>query len=659
MNRLTRLVLKRPVTTLLAVLALVVFGFSSLTTLRLELMPDMEMPMKIVYTVYPGADSESVDDLVTTPIEDKIGSLSGVKSITSSSMENVSMVLLQYDYDQNVNDAYLDLRAALDQVKSDLPDDSQDPMIIEMNMDSMPSITYSVSTSDGTDALAFANQDVVPELEALSSVAQVTVSGGQEQYIKVELDRNALNQYGLNMNSIAQYIKATDFTIPLGNLEQGSQSISAISTSDNDTVQAIRNIPLYTATGSVIHLSDVADIDWSVKDADSIARFNGEDTVTISMTKNQSASTIGMVNDVKKVMKNISEQNENAVIEASYDASEMIFESLGSVGSTLALGVILSMIVLFIFFGDWKASIIVGCSMPISLLMTVIVMALMGFSLNIMTLGGLVIAIGMMVDSSSVVIESCFRARDRVPDFKEAALQGTTEVISSIVASTITTVVVYLPLCFSGGMTGQIFMQLGLTIVFSLVASLISAITLVPLFFKMYQPQQKEDLKINHLLDIIKEKYDHMERKVLHRKKTSVLVAVLLLIASFVILSFTNIVAMPTMDEGMVSVEATFRPGTRVETVSEQILPIEDMIAADENVENYTMTASSGSATISVNLKDKRKMSTQEVVDKWIEDTSDIVDMQLDITMSSSMSMGTSSSSGASITIGSVNLEDA
>ena len=301
--------------------------------------------MKIVYTVYPGADSESVDDLVTTPIEDKIGSLSGVKSITSSSMENVSMVLLQYDYDQNVNDAYLDLRAALDQVKSDLPDDSQDPMIIEMNMDSMPSITYSVSTSDGTDALAFANQDVVPELEALSSVAQVTVSGGQEQYIKVELDRNALNQYGLNMNSIAQYIKATDFTIPLGNLEQGSQSISAISTSDNDTVQAIRNIPLYTATGSVIHLSDVADIDWSVKDADSIARFNGEDTVTISMTKNQSASTIGMVNDVKKVMKNISEQNENAVVEASYDASEMIFESLGSVGSTLALGVILSMIV--------------------------------------------------------------------------------------------------------------------------------------------------------------------------------------------------------------------------------------------------------------------------------------------------------------------------
>ena len=212
-------------------------------------------------------------------------------------------------------------------------------------------------------------------------------------------------------------------------------------------------------------------------------------------------------------------------------------ESLSSVGSTLALGVILSMIVLFIFFGDWKASIIVGCSMPISLLMTVIVMSMMGFSLNIMTLGGLVIAIGMMVDSSSVVIESCFRANDRVPDFSEAALQGTTEVVASIVASTITTVVVYLPLCFSGGMTGQIFMQLGLTIVFSMVASLISAITLVPLFFKLYKPTQKKELRLNVFLDKIKEKYDHVERKLLHKKKTCLLTAVLLLVASFWILS--------------------------------------------------------------------------------------------------------------------------
>ena len=660
MNRLTRLVLKRPVSTLLAVLALFIFGFSSLMGLRLELMPDMEMPMKIVYTVYPGADSESVDDLVTSTIEDKVGSLGGVTSITSSSQENVSMVLLQYDYDQNANDAYLDLRAALDQVKSDLPDDAQDPMIMEMNMDSMPSISYSVSTTDGTDTLAMVNQDVVPELEALSQVAQVTVSGGQEQHIKVELDRDAMNQYGLDMNTIAQYMKATDFTIPLGSLDQGSQSISAISTADNDTVQAIRKIPIRTATGSLIQLSDVADVEWTDKDADSIARYNGEDTVTVSMTKNQSASTIGMVNAVKKTMNELQEQNENMVAAATYDASEMIMESLSGVGSTLALGVILSMIVLFIFFGDWKASVIVGCSMPISLLMTAIVMSAMGFSLNIMTLGGLVIAIGMMVDSSSVVIESCFRANDRVPDFAEAALQGTTEVAASIVASTITTVVVYLPLCFSGGLTGQIFMQLGLTIVFSMVASLISAITLVPLFFKLYKPKQKKELRLNVFLDKVKEKYDHVERKLLHKKKTCLLVAVLLLVVSFWILGMTNIISMPTMDEGMISVEATFRPGTRVEVVNEKIAEIEDMVAADGDVDSYTLTASSGTATISATLKDDRKKTTQQTVDQWVQDTKDVADMQLDITMSSSMSMDSSSSgSGATLTVGSTELEDA
>ena len=147
-------------------------------------------------------------------------------------------------------------------------------------MDSMPSISYSVSTTDGTDALAFVKQDVVPELEALSTVAQVTVSGGQEQHIKVELNRDEMNQYGLDMNSIAQYMKASDFTIPLGSVDQGSQSISVISTADTDTVQALRKIPLRTATGSLIQLSDVADVEWTVKDADSIARYNGEDTRT-------------------------------------------------------------------------------------------------------------------------------------------------------------------------------------------------------------------------------------------------------------------------------------------------------------------------------------------------------------------------------------------
>ena len=576
----------------------------------------------------------------------------------SYSQENVSMVMLQYDYSVDTNDAYLDLRAALDITAASLPEECQEPMVIQMDINAMPSIMYSVSTTDGSDAYSLVKDTIVPELEAISTVADVELSGGRENYIRVLLDEEALNQYGMNMSQVAQSIAATDFTIPLGSLEQGSQSISAISTANNQTVQELQRIPLFTSVGSMIQLSDIAEVGWSQKDADSISRFNGEDTITVSVTKNQTASTLGMVNDVKKVMNRMAEENSQLMMDISMDMSEQILEAVGSVASTLAMGVILSMIILFIFFGDWKASLIVGSSMPISLLVTIIVMAVAGFSLNMITLGALVIAIGMMVDSSIVVLESCFRAKDRMPDFKEAALQGARGVVGSIIASTITTVVVYLPLCLQKGLSGQIFGQLGYTIIFAMLASLISAMTLVPLFFHLFKPNEKKELKINGLLDGMKEGYDWFERKLLHKKKTCVLFSVILLVLSFVLASFMETELMPTIDEGMVSISATFRSGTKVTEVDERMQRLEDMVASHEDVENYTLTAQKGSASISVNLKDDRKLSSQEVADEWIAKTSDIVDMQLTIEVSSQTSAMMMTGAGASLTLNSTDLDD-
>ena len=655
---LTRLSLKRPVSTLLLVLALAVFGFSSLLSLRLELMPDMDMPIMMVMTIYPGADPESVEALVSGEIEGQVASLSGVDSVMSYSQENMSMVLLQYDYSVDTNDAYLDLRAALDITAASLPEECQEPMVLQMDINAMPSIMYSVSTTDGTDAFSVVNDTIVPELEAVSTVADVEVTGGREHYIRILLDEEALNQYGLSMNQIAQSIAATDFTIPLGSLEQGSQSISAISTSENQTVQELQRIPLFTSVGSMIQLSDVAQVGWSQKDPDSISRFNGEDTISVSVTKNQTAGTIGMVNDVKKVMNRMLEQNSNLMMDISMDMSEQILEAVGSVASTLLMGVILSMIILFLFFGDWKASLIVGSSMPISLLVTVIVMAVAGFSLNMITLGALVIAIGMMVDSSIVVLESCFRSKDRMPDFKEASLQGARGVVGSIIASTITTIVVYLPLCLQEGLTGQIFGQLGYTIIFAMLASLISAMTLVPLFFSLFKPKEKKELKINSVLEGMRNGYDVFERKLLKKKKTCVLLAVVLLVLSFVLAGFMDTVLMPSMDEGMVSISATFRSGTKVSEVDERMQRLEDMVTSHEDVENYTLTIQKGSASITANLKDDRKMTSQEVADQWIAETSDIVDAQLEIQVSSQMSAMMTTGAAASITLESTDLDD-
>ena len=655
---LTKFSLKRPVTTLLVVLALAVFGISSLLGLRLELMPDMDMPVMMVMTIYPGADPESVEELVSSEIEGKVGALSGVDSVTTYSQENSSMVLLQYDYSVDTNDAYLDLRSALDSVERSLPDDCQSPIVMKMDINSMPSMMYSLSTTDGSDVLSLANDEIVPELKAVSSVASVEVSGGRENYIQVKLDEEAMNQYGLTMSSIAQYIATTDFTVPIGSLEQGTQSISAISTADINTVEDLRQIPLFTATGSLIHLSDVADVEWSQKEPDSISRYNGEETLTVSVTKNQSASTLGVVRDVRKTMERLQKEHPGLVATASYDASDMILLAVKSVGSTLLMGVILSMLVLFIFFGDWKASLIVGSAMPISLLVTVIVMAVAGFSLNIITLGALVIAIGMMVDSSSVVLESCFRAKDKKPGFREAAEIGTRGVAGSIVASTITTVVVYLPLCIQTGLTGQIFGQLGYTIIIAMLASLISALTLVPLFFCIFKPQEKKELKLNGFLDKVKGKYDRLERKLLHKKKLSVLVAVVLLIGSFGLVALMKVELMPAMDEGTISVAAAFRSGTKAEEVDKKMQEIEAMVAAHEDVDSYTLTSSKGSGKISVNLKEDRRMSSQEVADEWLEETRDMTGGQLDITVSSQMSTMMLTSSCGSVTLASTNLDD-
>ncbi len=654
---LTRLSLKRPVSTLLVVLALLVFGFSSLMGLRLELMPDMDMPILMVYTIYPGADPESVESLVSSEIEGDVSSLSGVDTVYSYSMENYSMVLLQYDYSVDTNDAYLDLRAALD--SADLPDDAYDPTVIEMDINSMASITYTVNLTDGSDVLAYANDEIVPELESISTVASVDVTGGRENYIRVLLDQEALSQYGLSMSTVASYVAANDFTVPLGSLEQGSQSISAISTADVDTVQALKAIPLYTSSGALIQLSDVAEVSWEEEAADSISRFNGEDTVTVSVTKNQTASTLGMIGDVEDVMDEMMEENENLVVETSYDASELIIQSLSSVASTLVIGIVLSMLILFLFFGDFRASVIVGFSMPISLLVTVIMMAVMGFSLNIMTMGGLVVAIGMMVDNSIVMIESCFRASDRMPDLKEAAIQGAKGVTSSIVAGTLTTVVIYIPICIQDGLAGQLAGQLGYTIIFSLSASLISALTLVPLFYTIFKPKVKEGMKINSFLDKVREKYDPMVRTLLRHRKLTLATSIGVLIFSFVMAGlFLDMELMPTTDEGSVSIDVTMRSGTKVEEVDAQIAPIEEMVASHEDVDNYTVTVESGSATISVNLKDGRKMTSQEVADQWTEETKDMLGMQLEISVSSMMSSLMSSSTGGEINLASTDLDD-
>ncbi|MBR3761472.1 MAG: efflux RND transporter permease subunit [Lachnospiraceae bacterium] len=647
----TKFALKRPVTCLLAVLALFVFGLSSIFGFKLQLLPDIEMPMLIVMATYPGADAQSVDELVVSVIEDAGSALSGVDSTTSISNENYGMVLFTYEYGVDITECHDELSAALEVAALSFPEDVAEPTIIEMNVNSMSCMSISATEIGDVDLLKVINEAVVPELETINGVAQVSVSGGSEEYIKVELNDTLMSQYGLTMSTISQFFAAVDFSYPAGSVKHGSQDISITTSMEYNTVQKLKEVPIITGKGTVITLQDIATVTMSSREAETLSRYNSLENVSISIQNKSSFGTVNVCNSVEKALEQIKADNPAIQFAVTYNASDSIIDSLMSVFETLLLGIVLTMLVLFVFFGDFKASLIVGSSMPISLFVTLILMSFMGFSMNIVTMGSLVIAIGMMVDASIVVIESIFRSQEKGLELKEAALQGTKEVTMSIVASTITTVVVYVPLALLKGLSGQLFYQLGFTIVFAMLASLIAALMLVPLFFIIFKPVEKQGLPIDKLLKRFTDKYQVFMKKILYKKKSVLAFSVALLIASFAIASTLNLELIPTADEGMVQVSVNFRAGTTLEAQDKVMREWERIAEEHEDVLGYSVSIgsssalSSGGATMTASLSPDRKMSTMEVVDAWNELAGTMTNVDVTVTssgssMSSLMSTG-------------------
>ena len=638
---LTRLALKRPVSMILIILALAVFGLSSIPDFKMQLIPDMDMPMLIVMTAYPGADPESVDELVTSVVEDAGSVLGGIESVTSQSSANVSTVLFSYEYGVDIDECYADLRTALDTASLLMPADAETPVVIELNMNQTADMTLSAVTDENMDLRKKIEDELVPELESIADVAQVSVSGGAQDYIRVLLNEDAMRQYGLTISNVASYLAAVDFTLPAGSVRQGSQDVSVSTAMEYNTAQKLNRVPIVTATGGVVQLSDIAEVSQVKEASDTISRSAGRDNVSISVQKKQSASVVQVTDSVEEAMAEFSAANPDVSLVMEYNSADTITASLWSVAKTLIAGVFISMAVLFLFFGDFKASLIVGSSMPISLLATIILMHMMGYSLNIVTLGSLVIAIGMIVDNSIVVIESCFRAKDTETDFKEAAFRGTKVVTMSIIASTITTCVVYLPMALVEDLVGQIFGQLCFTIVFAMTASLISAMTLVPLFYSLFQPHEKKNSPVNRLLEVITAGYKKILRVILYRKLLTILVTLLLVALAVWMVTDVDMELMPASDEGIVDVAASFRPGTTLEAKEAAMSAIEQMATEEPDVLSYSLTVNSdSSASLRAYLKGDRELSTADIVEKWNEATRDVTDMELTISSGGSSMSG-------------------
>ncbi|RGY96954.1 efflux RND transporter permease subunit [Clostridium sp. AM58-1XD] len=646
---ITRFVLKRPVTAVLSILCLIVFGYTAISSSTLELTPEMSMPMMVVIARYDGANPEDVCELVTKEIEDSVSTLSGLKSMSSTSSDGSSMVMLEYEYGTDMDEAYDDLKKKVDSLERSLPDDVDTPTVMEMDMNASEVMTLSITNPEEENIYDYVENTIVPELEKISSIAEVSSRGGSKEYIKVEMMPEKMSQYGVTMASIASDIAASDVAYPAGDTDVGSQELSVTTSLKASTQESLKTIPLTTTKSSknIVYLQDVANIYTAKEEASSISRYNGEETMSVSISKQQSASAMEVSKAVNKNIQSMMAANKGLDIVVASDTSEDIMDSLKDVIETLIMAIIISMVILWLFFGDLKASLIVGSSIPVSILVALILMNRMGFSLNVITMSALTLGVGMMVDNSIVVLESCFRATDKVGmlNYAKAALEGTGIVGASVLGSTLTTCVVFLPLAFLQGMTGQLFKPLGFTIVFCMAASLLSAVAVVPLCYMLYRPRENEKAPMFHPVKRMQDGYRRIMKVLLPKKKTVMFTSLILLVGAYMLSKHVGTELMASDDQGQINITIETRPGLKTAKVDELLKQAEAIVATHEDLDSYMSRAGGGgsrgssSATINAYLKDDRKMSTDDVADQWRKELASIENCDISVEAGASMSM--------------------
>ena len=614
MDFLTRLSLKRPVSTMLILIALIVFGISSVLSFELELQPQMSAPMVAVNIIYNGADTETIDTLVARPVEEMCSKIQGVTDVSTTINTGSCFIILSFDYGTDMDQIFMDLKADMERLT--LPDGCERPVAMRAKSTN-PFMNVQLISKNNRDVLSYVNDTVKPRLERLTGVAEVKVMGGKEEYIRVLLNERLMDQYSVTVDSIKSALAATELNVPADKIRQGSMDIRLSSTSVITSIEELERVPIATGKGATVTLRDVADVSYAVRKASSISRHNGSDDIRLQITKNQITSTVTAADQVKKELERLQGDNPDLGVNITMNSADDIIKSLTNVGETLIIGILLSMLTLFLFFGDVKASLIVGSSMPISLLATLILMAFAKLQLDIMTLGGLVIAIGMMVDSSIVVLESCFRSQEKGLDFRESALEGTKEVTASIVASTITTVVVYAPIAVIGGLFSQLFFGLCLTIIFAMLTSLVVSLTFIPLFFSFYKPVEKKNAPTVLLMQKISGRYSKIIRKIIPRKLAVIAVTLAMVGLTVLMVMNMHIDMEAEADRGQFVVTVTNRKGTALEVTDQNSKKFEKILLEDPDLSDVDYGVEDNVATIYGYISKESGKTTSEKVDEY------------------------------------------
>lgn len=631
-----------PVTTLMIFAAVIVAGIFSLSHLPIDQYPEIEPPYVTVVTSYSGANASEIETNVTKRLEDAFNSVQGVKEITSTSKDNISMVVLEFDYGKNLDGAVNDIRDCIDQVYDYLPDGCKRPSIYKLSTSMMPILMYTVTAREsyaGLDKLL--EEQVANPLKRINGIGTISVIGAPERYVYVDIDPNKLDAHGLTLEQVSTAVSGNNLNLPAGSVKMGKENYQLRVQSEYVQSDEIKNLVVGNYNGASVFLSDIANVRDTVKDLSLDERANGKPSVRLMITRQSGANSVEVCSQVKKQMATLEKSLPSDVkVDVVYDSSKFIKNSINDLSSTLMFALIFVVLVVLVFLGRGRATVIIALTIPISMFAAFIYLFATGGTLNIISLSSLSIAIGLVVDDAIVVLENISKHIKRGSSPREASIYATNEVWVSVIVTTLVILAVFLPLTMIKGMMGVMFQQLGWIVSITISISMLAAITLTPMLSaKLLKSEDKDakprryDRTIGKFLNNLDNWYGRIIHWALKNKVKVIVTAVVIFIISMSLFRFIGTDFMPTTDQSRLTAEIEVQSGTRVEETMKTTRMIEAYITehcpeitllststgSNDDAGISQLFGSSGTNIINLNIRladrDKRKRSDVEIAE--------------------------------------------
>ena len=602
MGALSKIAVERPITLLMTTLIFAGFGIYGLQNLRLNLYPDVSFPTITVYTSYEGVAPEDIETLVTRPIEESVGSISGIRRIRSLSSQGASVVKLNFNWGTDLYEAENDVRKQLGFVERSIPDDAQSPLVFSYDPNQEPIVVLTLTSNARSprDLRTYANQILEQRIERVNGIASVETSGGLERQINVTIDNEKMRLYDITISEIAAKLAQENIQVPAGQLSEGNTIYSLRTIGEFKNIDQIRNTIITVREGQALLLKDIAVVDDGIAQPIGNVHIDGEDGVILNVYRQSDANVVSAATDVIESLDDIKRSlPQDVQIKVLTNKAEFIQQSIQNLLLTGIQAVILVVLILLAFLRSGRSALIIAISIPVSIITTFMVMDFADLSLNIISLSGLTLAVGMVVDDAVVVLENIFRFREDGADRKTASIMGAREVAVPVVVSTLTTLVVFLPILFVPGIAGFLFRDLALTISFSLSVSSLVALTLIPMMTSLFFREEKTNFEatnkiaviLSNLLEKLEDRYRYLLNRLIQRSGMVVFAALFLFGATLPIFYQLGGEFFPRVDENAFTLEVQREPGVnlfelersirQVETIIQQQVPEARLVVAD------------------------------------------------------------------------------